>query len=378
MKKLSVFLTISGLLFFLISCETENLPTSTTKSPASVELFENDIEKIELSEEDMSILAKYSLKKTTDEDQRDAMVDELMLKYFAMAVAKSLKHPVICQILKSKIGEKFDGDFDILWNQIKDRQISGKSLSSLVDSRFSDRTKQFLSIETIEEVPLLQISLPVNFDNWDGESTILVAYIPLTLDDMGWTEIFAYDADLKEHILDAKTEPGFPVMVIGINERVEYMKNAFVQSEERILTKATTVRLSNGEILDSIKVGTIQEGWLQGDPEIYMVSAGTDGEWDRKERKNLDKVNKCGRWYVYGVTLFDWEIDYWGNHTGYGVFEYDPDGYNYSVDITHQDVTVVVKNKDNDDFIGNIESVPYLHTDGVILSFDDVDMGLSY
>jgi hypothetical protein len=195
---------------------------------------------------------------------------------------------------------------------------------------------------------------------------------------MEWEEIYAYDADLKEYILDAKTEPKFPVMVVGINERIEYNKATLAQTNEKILTKATTVRQSNAEILDSIKVSTIQEGWLQGDPEIYMVSAGTDGEYDRKEKIDLTKVNECGKWYKYGVIIFDWEIEYWGNHTGYGVFEYDPDGYNYSVDITHEDVTVVVKNKSNDDFIGNYDGLSYLHTNGYKFSFDNVTMKLCY
>ena len=38
---------------------------------------------------------------------------------------------------------------------------------------------------------------------------------------MEWEEIYAYDADLKEYILDAKTEPDYPVIVVGINERSE-------------------------------------------------------------------------------------------------------------------------------------------------------------
>lgn len=61
MKKLSVFLTILVFLFLIISCETDNLPTNVVTS--SSEQFENDFEKIELSEEDMSILEKYPLKK---------------------------------------------------------------------------------------------------------------------------------------------------------------------------------------------------------------------------------------------------------------------------------------------------------------------------
>ena len=217
MKKLSVFLTILGVLFLIISCETDNLPTNAEKS-SSIEQFDNDVDKIEISESDLALLNNYTLEKSSDNEQRDAVVDEVLLKYFAMAMAKSLKHPDICKILKNKIGEKFDGDYDVLWEQIKNKRISGRDLRVLVESRFSERTRKLLPITKIEEIPLLQVALPVNFDDWDGESAILVAYTPLTKDDMEWEEIYAYDANLKEYILDAKTEPDFPVMVVGINE----------------------------------------------------------------------------------------------------------------------------------------------------------------
>jgi len=89
----------------------------------------------------------------------------------------------------------------------------------LINDRFSKDQGTFISIDEIENVPLLQISLPVNFEKWDGESTILVAYTPLTIDDIEVEEIYAYDSEGNEHVLDAKTPPDFPVMVVGINER---------------------------------------------------------------------------------------------------------------------------------------------------------------
>ncbi len=294
MKKLSVFLTILGFLFLIISCETDNLPTNTEKSSA-IELFENDVDKIEISESDIALLNNYALEKSSDDERRDAVVDEVLLKYFAMAVAKSLKHPEICQTLKKKIGEKFDGDYDVLWEQIKKNQISGQELREMVNSRFSGRTRQVLTLEMIETVPLLQISLPVNFDDWDGESTILVAYTPLTTDDMEWEEITAYDADLKEYILDANTEPDYPVIVVGINERSDpdthlpyhtsknynaIGKSADILSDDPPLPPTEhKIQVCDFCLYDD------HEPWISGSPEIYVKARypWDDGTWKRTD-----------------------------------------------------------------------------------------------
>ena len=46
----------------------------------------------------------------------------------------------------------------------------------------------------------------------------MVAYNPITIDDMEWKEIEAFDASGKKFKLDAKNEPDYPVIVIGLNE----------------------------------------------------------------------------------------------------------------------------------------------------------------
>ncbi|MGC9365294.1 MAG: hypothetical protein ACP5FZ_12105 [Fidelibacterota bacterium] len=78
MKKLSVFLTILMFLFLIISCETDNLPTNAVTS--SSEQFENDFEKIEISESDLALLNSYALEKSSDGEQRNAVIDEVLLK----------------------------------------------------------------------------------------------------------------------------------------------------------------------------------------------------------------------------------------------------------------------------------------------------------
>ena len=361
MKKLSVFLTISGLLFLIISCETDNLPTNATKSSSS-EQFENDIEKIEISESDLALINSYTLEKSSDNEQRNAVVDEVLLKYFAMAVAKSLKHPEICQTLKKKISEKFDGDYDVLWEQIKNTQISGQEMREMVNSRFSDRTKQILTMEMIEKVPLLQVSLPVNFDNWDGESTILVAYTPLTIDDMEWEEINAYDSNLKEYMLDAKTEPDYPVMVVGINER----SNEGEEATTNTLAKSVSVASSSHESGDNEWLykfrftGGDRDPWPLGDGEVYVVSSGTlKGKTSRGPTWNLvnlgdgDDDLEDNHTYTLNRLLFCWHTDDWGDAVGFGVLERDGDDHDWKIKSISENYSVEIVNTSNDDFIGS-------------------------
>jgi len=365
MKKMSVFLIIFVLLFLFISCETDNLPTNAGKS-SSVELFENDVEKIEISASDLALLNNYTLQKSSDNEQRDAVVDEVLLKYFAMAVAKSLKHPDICKIIKSKTGEKFDGDYDVLWEQIKNARISGHKMRELVNSRFSDRTKQILSIEMIEEVPLLQVSLPVNFDDWDGESAILVAYTPLTTDDMEWEEIYAYDADLKEHILDAKTEPDFPVMVMGINERSDtsgYAHNADnrISNEEKSIAKSATSRTTGSpEILKYLKIMDDMDPWPSGDADAYIAFGGTN---ETEKMKNFINIGdrEEGHGYYPNLQLFHWYIEQWGEWVGFAVIDQDGGDRNWKATI-ESSTQCYVRATDNDDTIGYIKNVSFYHS----------------
>ena len=142
------------------------------------------------------------------------------MKYFAKAVAKSLTIPGVGAFLKDEIGKKFDGDYDMLWETARDKEFPNQGrLRGLVASALRDMNS-IASMDEIEEVPLLQVALPVGFEEWDGETPILVAYTPLTVNDVDVKEIYAYDSSGEEHVLDGQEPPDYPVMVVGINERV--------------------------------------------------------------------------------------------------------------------------------------------------------------
>ncbi len=149
------------------------------------------------------------------------LANELRLKYFAQAVAKSLTIPGVGAFLKNEIGKKFDGDYDMLWETGREKEFPNQGrLRGLVASALRDMNS-IVSMDEIEEVPLLQVALPVGFEAWDSETPILVAYTPLTIYDVDLEVVYAYDHEGNEYEMDAKTPPDYPVIVVGINERVD-------------------------------------------------------------------------------------------------------------------------------------------------------------
>ena len=237
---------------------------------------------------------------------------EIRLKYFTKALAKTLSNLGACRLLKQEIDKKFDGDYDVLWEIVRDENISGKGkFRELISNRLSKGRGSFISVDDVEEVPLLQISLPVNFEKWDGESTILVAYTPLTIDDIEVEEIYAYDSEGNEHVLDAKVEPDFPVIIVGLNERVEDGNYAY-RNDNVSLAKTTLAHFDfqlphPGIAHNLIKVQDLQvehdcEPWYKGKAEVIARSYLYDG-WTT----TVDMGKRKEKTY-YGINiLIVWE-----------------------------------------------------------------------
>jgi hypothetical protein len=179
----------------------------------------------------------------------------------------------------------------------------------VVGNRFGEGS--FLSIDEIENVPLLQISLPVNFEKWDGEEPILVAYTPLTIDDIEVEEIYAYDSEGNEHVLDAKTPPDFPVIIVGLNERVEDGNYAY-RNDNVSFSKTTLAHFDfqlphPGIAHNLMKVQDLQvehdcEPWYKGKAEVIARSYLYDG-WTT----TVDMGKRKEKTY-YGINiLIAWE-----------------------------------------------------------------------
>lgn len=119
--------------------------------------------------------------------------------------------------IKQEVYKRFDGDYNLLANKFNEQSISGREFKERLFSTFPSEKY----VEILNSNPKLNIAIPVHIDKWNAESEIpLVAILPSSYDDMESTHIPAFDADGNQRWIDALNEPNYPVIVIGINERL--------------------------------------------------------------------------------------------------------------------------------------------------------------
>lgn len=185
------------------------------------------------------------------------------LETIAKSLAISLAEKDVKQFIKQEALKEFDEDYDILYSQVKDKIIGNLSFEkSLTTSlaRFTANKGGRISadeaarkIATIQhDIPLLNISVPVNIDSWDTENyTPLVAIRP-NHSSGEFTHIKAYDHNGNVHWLDALEEPTVPVVVVGLNERVIINQNnelvvRYYKSEAAVQAGCPNCRIAPNE-----------------------------------------------------------------------------------------------------------------------------------
>jgi hypothetical protein len=170
---------------------------------------------------------------------------------FAKALASSLEKEEVRAFVKKEALKKFDGDYDILFSKAKHESVdiggnNGRTQSMsfseiLFDEEMNStkRTKESFQsfLDSLQQMyPLLQISIPEQFDNnaenWDINKHVpLVAVVPSDIKELNLPTLPAFDAQGNIHQIDAHTPPEELVIVISDNERliakskVEYSQN---------------------------------------------------------------------------------------------------------------------------------------------------------
>jgi DUF3103 family protein len=323
---------------------------------------------------------------TTDETiQADPKVLNTALRDVAQALATLMGDAQVRRIVKERVGQKFDGDFDVLYRDLANQRTkSAQTFHQLLGNaagriqKRAGREAAALDLSTLASaLPQLQISVPVGFTDWDVETTApLVAYVPAGQDDNEMREIEAFDVSGRRILLDAQTEPDGPVVVIGLNERTDrngYLRPEFVQLPARgIATEkledpaqdpdgdisyeptspsysvapagacdARTHSYGDQELLHQIKINNDHEPWTKGSPEIYATYGFVDNV-NFRGQFYMSSVDNEGQWYSINGPLFYWQ-SYYGNTfvmavfeqdgTNYGTVTYNRNGFNYTLQI---------------------------------------------
>jgi len=218
------------------------------------------------------------------------------------------------QFLKSEAIKQFDGDYDILFAELLTKNFAtkkhpGNKISTL-DYLSKNRSKNARTIGVqdsfpvfieylLTKYPLLQISIPEVFENstenWDAsDQEVLVAYLPEDYDEGKTLFIQAFDKEGKLHMIDAVNEPDFPVIVVGLNERLEVSSTSTQNSRTKsyfsnehynyYLTNNTESIKSKKESLINSRANATYDRDSDGGKEVlYQGRINNKGAWRQIE-----------------------------------------------------------------------------------------------
>ncbi len=128
-------------------------------------------------------------------------INEELFDHVAKLLALSLKDKQVGRLLKTEVGKKFDGDYDVLYDRVKELSVGNEPLEkrlSKVSAGILGSTVPDLLLDLrnkTKSVDILNISIPVNSNG-------------------------------NVHWLSAKDAPTNPIIVVGINERVSPKKKS--------------------------------------------------------------------------------------------------------------------------------------------------------
>ena len=146
--------------------------------------------------------------------------DFLLKKKFSLALHQAMLNNVQLRFfLKEEALKTFDGDFDILYNYVKDNNVDGNSFRNTILPYFVNEQELF---EIENKIPTLTIFIPTlpeesfSAKNWNIQNDVPLVAVRLL--DYGKTAVFSSN---DEHFtLDNDQVPGFPIVVIKDNERI--------------------------------------------------------------------------------------------------------------------------------------------------------------
>ncbi|HMB53824.1 MAG TPA: DUF3103 family protein, partial [Thermoanaerobaculia bacterium] len=177
----------------------------------------------------------------------DAVSQPSPFAHFARALASAMADPELRATVHREVGRQFDGDFNVLYNDLANQRLSDGTTvrTRIARGDLSGETapgRVTAALSTLDgyarALPRLQVAVPVHFDDWDPATFApLVAFMPTDVDDDELYEIEAYDAEGNLHRLDAQLAPNEPVIVVSLNERTD--DNGFLLTDDAGLTLLT-------------------------------------------------------------------------------------------------------------------------------------------
>ncbi|MGJ1263139.1 hypothetical protein [Sphingobacterium spiritivorum] len=220
--------------------------------------------------------------KSEDIDLKNISNNELY-NQFAILLSKAVNDsPPLRKFIKDQALKKFDNDHDILYNYVKDEKIDSQNSLKEFLSNYQEYPNQLTMIESA--IPTLTIFVPTltesNFspENWNSDKDIPLVSTNLIKRN---GEIPVFEDGDEIFSLKSNETPGFPILVVKPNERVNLRKN--------IKSKSANINKESFEFISPAFNGLIKTKSTYGtnytiDPSItnaYNVFGVDISKWQR-------------------------------------------------------------------------------------------------
>lgn len=145
----------------------------------------------------------------------------------ARVLALSLADNSVKHFLHFEIGKQFTGDYDILFDLIKDKEIESEKYGNLTFSALLNHVAGENGIDfsgvmnSVRSYKNLQISCPVYFNDWDPAAmSLMVVGLPVNYNEGEKTAVTGYDVAGGE-TLCFEDDIHTPVLLVRLAERVD-------------------------------------------------------------------------------------------------------------------------------------------------------------
>ncbi|MBN1698736.1 MAG: hypothetical protein JW881_14570 [Spirochaetales bacterium] len=246
-------------------------------------------------------------------------------------------HPEIQEVILTETAKMFDGDNDVLFETIKDVKLSrdytrnhqNKTFFDLLDEEYENRQKSRGTHD--ERLSSITGSIP-DFNLYyhdprenrtDPYNGIIVTSLRYDIDDTRIATLTGYDGEGHIIELSSDLEPDFPVIVLGINERISLHQENHYEGRH-LLYSGNEIHHVKSRMSDN------SEPWFFGSPEIWMLFADSCDEKGDTSRvlvsKNLTDFNKENTWWQKDIYCLRWS-SITGDRFGIFYMEDDADAW---------------------------------------------------
>ena len=271
---------------------------------------------------------------TTNAITTELNVDEAnqTIEDFSKELAVLMNKQEIRTLIQTEISKKFDGDYDVLVKDLLKKIVTeDKAFESYLSIEM-----QYKLNKLIVQMPVLQVSIPINFTEWNSHDYVpQVAYIPYDVDIEKEEIINCFDSNGNKMQLSIQRAPETPVIVIGYCERVDFTGNVTYKpidyNNQVYKTSSGASSYSTSVFkIKRVKVDDLNESWALGDAEVVVAFQDGDSYGELGGHAGFDLVidrSNEGNWT--GDLLENVDGEEWSTLTNnyYVFFFYEMDCY---------------------------------------------------